>query len=239
MGFEVHYSYYDKENDDYKKDELKTFKKKVGDPFEDVSLEKLSASIMGQLARRDVFIKDVEIFELSRKKVSFKETKAGLVIKNRKISFDSMDESSISVAEEKELKSNSCSINQDVEQPAAEEKKVLKSQIKNKKPLSVVIFDPPLQYYNDIRQKGFKLTKNKKYEVFQKKMSKNGIGEVYLILDDASKEQFVPDEYFIPASTSLIGDDSSVSSPVRDEGPDLLWDGVVGVDSSMPNLRSR
>lgn len=234
MGFEVHYSYYDKENDDYKKDELKTFKKKVGDPFEDVSLEKLSASIMGQLARRDVFIKDVEIFELSRKKVSFKETKSGLVIKNRKISFDSIDESNVSVLKEEEKEP----IKQVIQQSPIEEK-VSKSQIKNKRPLSTVVFDPPIQYYNDIKQKGFKLTKNKKYEVFQKKMSKNGIGEVYLILDDSSKEQYVPDEYFIPAFTSLIGDDSSSSSPVRDDGPDLLWDGVVGVDSSMPNLRSR
>ena len=83
MGFECCYYYHEKVDGDYNKEETKTFKKKVGDPFDDVPLEKLAASIMAQMARRDIWIVNVEIFELSKKPVNFKESKGGIVIKTK------------------------------------------------------------------------------------------------------------------------------------------------------------
>ena len=51
VGYEIIYSYHEKQDGNYNKEETKTLKKKVGDPFEDVSLETLASSVMGQLAR--------------------------------------------------------------------------------------------------------------------------------------------------------------------------------------------
>ena len=88
MGFECIYYFHKKVDGDYDRENKETFKKKVGDPFDDVPLEKLAASIMAQMARRDIWIVDVEIFELTKKQISFKESKGGIVIKNKKFSFD-------------------------------------------------------------------------------------------------------------------------------------------------------
>ena len=72
MGFEVCYSFHDRINGEYNKEEVKTFKKKVGDPFDEISLEKLASSIISQLARRDIWIIALDVYELSKKKVAFK-----------------------------------------------------------------------------------------------------------------------------------------------------------------------
>lgn len=85
MGWELHYVYHERlEEGGYDKDETKVMKRRVGDPFDDVSVEKCAGAVMAQLARRDIWVVDVEIYELSRKKVSFRETKGGIVIKNKK-----------------------------------------------------------------------------------------------------------------------------------------------------------
>ena len=84
MGFEVVFKYHDKIENGYDTLENKTFKKKFGDPYEDVPLSKLALFIMGQLARRDIWIVDVEINEFIKKSISFRENKSGIIIKNNK-----------------------------------------------------------------------------------------------------------------------------------------------------------
>ena len=97
MGFECLYHYHERVEGDYNREEKKTFKKKVGDPFEEVSLEKLAGAVMAQLARRDVWIVDVEVYELSKKAISFKEAKGGIILKNKKFLFEGGGDDSSSV----------------------------------------------------------------------------------------------------------------------------------------------
>ena len=89
MGYEIicYYKKRKKSDEESPSDEALSFKKRIGDPYEETPIEKLAAAIMMQLARRDIWVDDVEIYEISKKKISFKETKSGIVIKNKKFIF--------------------------------------------------------------------------------------------------------------------------------------------------------
>lgn len=92
MGYEVKYIFHPRKEDgpgyDTEKREEKVVK--VGKPFEDISLENLAAAVMSQMARRDIWVIDVEIVELVRKEVAFKECKdgKGIMLKNKRYSFN-------------------------------------------------------------------------------------------------------------------------------------------------------
>jgi hypothetical protein len=242
MGFEVCYHFNERLDGDYNKGESKTFKKKVGDPFEDVPLDKLAASITAQLARRDIFISDVEVYELSKKKVSFKETKGGIVIKNKKFLFDDTGAAVSFVEEAQEDPPSlpapvaSCSVRpaENVQHPHES-----LSATRPRRPIDVVVFAPEPQQIPELRKKNLILTVDKKYEVLDKKLSPTGIGELYVIKDDRGNEQVVPDLYFIPGSVNLFGDkELGFSDADKKEEPNLLW-GNASVDPSMPDLRRR
>jgi len=68
MGYEVIYHYKEKLNGEFS-EETKTYKKRIGDPYEELPPEKLASVIFGQLARRDIYVKDVEIYEITKKKI--------------------------------------------------------------------------------------------------------------------------------------------------------------------------
>jgi hypothetical protein len=250
MGFEIQYSFYEKSGEDYNKDEIKSFKKRVGDPFEDVPLDKLATMIIAQLARRDIFISDVEIYELSKKNVSFKETKGGIVIKNKKFLFDSAEGSLTCVDETPTVEassvinnSSSCEVLGEPSNLSCSKAALQPHEILNPAPRRViesVVFSPEAPQAQEIRSKNLKLTIDKKYDVFEKRPSPNGLGDLYLILDDKNKEQWVSDLYFVPSNINLFGDKELGFSdgPERSEGGKLLW-GDASVDSSMPNIRRR
>jgi len=89
IGFEVTYHYHEEvSKGEYNKDEIKTKSVKIGGPYDDVTLESLAGKVMAQLARRNILVVDVEIYEFTKRKVSFKEAQDGILIKNRKFSFD-------------------------------------------------------------------------------------------------------------------------------------------------------
>src|SRR4051812_34990904 len=89
MGFEVIYTFHERlESAGYNTEEKKTMKKRVGDPFEEVDLDKCAGAILAQLARRDIWVTDVEVFELSKKKVTFREAKGAVILKNKKYQMD-------------------------------------------------------------------------------------------------------------------------------------------------------
>jgi hypothetical protein len=91
MGFEVKYIYHPrKEEGGYNTDLKESKVVKVGKPFDNTDIESVAAAIMGQLARRDVWVVDVEICEYTKSDVSFKECKdgKGIMLKNRKFSFN-------------------------------------------------------------------------------------------------------------------------------------------------------
>ena len=92
MGYEIKYHFHPKLEGavgyDHEVTEEKTVK--VGKPFDDTPLEKCAAAIMGQLARRDIWVVDVDVFELVKKEISFKESKdgKGIVLKNKRFSLN-------------------------------------------------------------------------------------------------------------------------------------------------------
>lgn len=89
MGFAVEYFYYDRmEDGSYNKEELKSMKRKVGDPLDDTPLETLASKVLAQLARRDIWIYDVKIYEYKKIEITFKETKGGIILKNKKYTLD-------------------------------------------------------------------------------------------------------------------------------------------------------
>lgn len=256
MGYEVTYKYHERTDDGYNRDEIKTFKKKVGDPFDDIPLEKLAGSIMCQLARRDVWIVDVEVLELSKKVVNFREAKNGIILKNKKFLFDGSESSEIVEQELYETSQNigvvlqQSSVN--IQVPQAQPHNSLhphnlvqqsvpnsnQSSLSNRRIVDWVIFSPELPHLQEIKQKSLKFTVDKKYPVYEKKMGL--AGDIYLTVDDHGREQQVSDKYFVPGNIKLLGDKDvnfSESTKERDGGK-LFW-GDATLDNNMPDLRRR
>jgi len=92
MGYEIKYTYHPRkeEGPGYNEEITEEKRSKVGKPFDDTPLEKCAAAIMAQLARRDIWVVDVEVFELVKKEITFKESKdgKGIVLKNRRFSLN-------------------------------------------------------------------------------------------------------------------------------------------------------
>jgi len=243
MGFEVVFKYHDKIENGYDTVENKTFKKKFGDPYEDVPLSKLALFVMGQLARRDIWIVDVEINEFIKKSISFRENKGGIIIKNKKFSLDSKLEESVIVEEEIVASDNSTqqqSVNVVVPvNAAAPANKIVyphEAMKPNKRPIGQMIFSPEAPQMHEVSK--FKLTIDKKYSIYEKRISPTG--ELYVILDDLQRETVISDKYFIPAAINLIGDEefanqqsAYVGATVKE--PKLSWNGVV--TDNIPRIR--
>lgn len=227
MGYEVIYSYHEKIDGNYNKEEIKTIKKKVGDPFEDVSLERLATSVMGQLARRDVFVVGVEIFELSKKTVSFRETDNGVVIKNKKFTFDQAVGFTVQeVCENKSECSNESTniVNENKVIHPHEQLAIQKqSSARTKKPIDTVVYSPELPMIHEVAKRGYKLTIDKKYYVYAKTSSLQG--DIYTIIDDSNKEIKIGEKYFIAPTSGLIGDNElNFSETQKDrDGGKLFW----------------
>src|SRR5581483_10469748 len=89
MGFEIHLHYYNKKQDStgYDTEHPEVMIKSVGKKTEDVSLEDVAGLIMKYYLRRDIMCFDVDVFEFAKRKISFKETTGGIVLKNKKFLF--------------------------------------------------------------------------------------------------------------------------------------------------------
>jgi hypothetical protein len=102
------------------------------------------------------------------------------------------------------------------------------------------VFAPEPQQLFEAKRKGLKFTENRKYPVFQKTMSPTGIGEIYVLEDDAGREQTVSDVYFVPGNVNLVADRELgfSESPQDRDGGRLLYNNA-SVDPGMPDLRGR
>ena len=255
MGFECNYHYHERLEGDYNKEETKTFKKKVGDPFEDVSLEKLAGAIMAQLARRDVWIVDVEVFELSKKQVSFKESKGGIILKNKKFNFDGGGEDASNIIVQDMVQApppQPVQLPQQYVQPANSGQHVnIQGQAVNpsrgvhpheqgqpRRPIDWMVFSPELPQMAEVKQKNLRFTPDKKYPVFEKR---EGVGgEIFVMIDDTGREQLVSDKYFVPGNIQLLADRElgfSQNQQQRDGGK-LYWGGA-NQEPDMPDIRRR
>lgn len=245
MGFEIIYSFHERlEEGGYDKEETKTMKKRVGDPFEEVCLDKCAGAILAQLARRDIWVTEVEVFELSKKKITFREAKGAVILKNKKYQMDGTTAAIVS----QEI----------VEAPAAcaaPQQMVLSTESQpmvpapgsgghphNRgvlKPIKWVLFQPS---YRDEAQKSkikqLRFTIEKKYPVFAEQLQLSGVGMAYKTVDDLGREQLISDEYFVPADSHLLLDrELGFSAGVdKRDGGTLNWGNAVR-DDNTPVLR--
>jgi hypothetical protein len=230
MAYEVVFKYYDiKDDGSFCHDSPQEIKKKFGNIETEYPLDKLMSNITGYLARRDIYVFDVDVYEFTRKKIPFKITKNGLVLKNQKVSYDDMLENTVLIAEKPQVinqvennqNQKTTVVNQNKNRFENLADKIIKN--KNKKPNRFVVFSPPLNV--DKSKFNFKFSKNKKYPVFSERYAENGIGMILSMIDDAGNDVEVHDEYFVPFGNNLeYTDEMNLSK--KDGNFDLLnWQG--------------
>jgi len=237
MGFEVEYSYHERDEEgNYNKEEVKTMKRLVGDVYEEVSLEKLASAIMGQLARRDVWVTDVKVHEFARKAISFRETKGGIVIKNRKFLLDNAEMFAQEIQE--------VPVAPQAAAPAAaqfphnvQQASIYKEQafphnqelpLAERRPIKWLVFSPELPMMVEVKQRNLRFTVDKKYPIFEETPHPTGFGLAIKTVDDAGREQLMSDKYFVPANIKLSMDDELgfSDSPEDKDGGTLNWHGA-------------
>jgi len=240
MGYEVCYKYKESAGSPgVYSDEIKDRMVMIGSISEDVSLEALASKLMTQLARRNIFIVDVEIYEYARKKVSYRETESGIVIKNRKFSFDSgrvVETDDLAEAESRDEDDDF----KPVPSPSrdlADKSCPLSNRSRPRRPIRQEIYDPEPMSEFKAKQKGLKFTKGRKYPIYSE--SSMGSTVVYKTKDDAGKEVDVSSEYFVAIGAGLVdqnpGPEYVGAEDQRDEIN--LWRNYEQVD--MPEIRRR
>lgn len=241
MGYEVVFSY--KESAGKPGEYGEEVKKKtcrIGRTTEDVPLDVLAGKIMSQLARRNILIVDVEIYEYAKKKMSYRESSDGIVLKNKKFSFASGSVAELEGFEEgseededfkpipspsKDLADKSCPIA--AKNLAKPHRRALRHEIYEPEPLAEF----------KAKQKGLKFTVGKKYPIYSE--SSMGTTIVYKTTDDSGREVDVSSEYFVAIGAGLMDQDDGpryVGAEDRKEEINL-WGNTEHVD--MPDIRRR
>ena len=255
MGYEIHFKYYNKKENsfDYDCDNPQILKKIYGKIDEEYPLEKLMSHVNTQYARRDILVFDADIYEFVRKKITFKQTKNGFNLKNKKFTiknepvFDYEDEESSSAVPElghKHLPEHHPVIEPQPDFVPKPSPPVQPAHVnlapppppKQKRVIKTVVFAPLTV---EARQKfPYKFTIDKKYPVFSEKPIMNGVGTIIETIDDLGNTVNVNDELFVSDDINLIGDSEVDFSSRSKSSVDnrLNWSGVVR-DGSVPKLR--
>lgn len=243
MGFEIKYFYKEtSEEPGVYKDEILEKIQKIGKFDEEIPLEIVAGKIISQLARRSILIVDVEINEYAKKKISYKETESGILIKNKKFSFDTgaCVESSEDYEEElSKILQDEVLLNKIKESIGLSSgKKVNLAQRPNKinkKILRREIYDPEPIAKSKIEQRGLKLTVGKSYPIYEEK-SKAGILS-YNISDDSGREVEVLAEVFVAQPSGLLFEEEG---PVYFGGENQkevdIWKNT-NIEHEVPDLR--
>lgn len=247
MGFEVQYQFYEKLEDsfDYNREESKTFKKVYGKATDEYPLDKLAQSIMQQMARRDIFIYDLEIYEFQKKKISFRQNKSDLVIKNKKFSNTGVFLENIEVDENTNCQANhSCNqlipINESSMPTVniAPKLNLANNKMNLAQPISDRVIKRVQFLPGRITKPVGRFTVEKIYPVYRESLSENGVGMMIEVMDDAGKRVKVSDEHFVSVGQSLIGDnevDFNGGSDKFASDSKLNWGGAIRDD--VPKIR--
>lgn len=249
MGYEIKYYY--KESADEAgtyKEEIISKTTKVGKFEEEISLDVLAGKIMAQLARRNILIVDIEIFEFTKKKISYKETESGILIKNKKFSFDSgVIIESASEEDEEDLEKILQNENlilklKSILSPGSENKKNIaprnKNQSSSRKVLRRETYDPEIVNKHKIEQRGLRFTVGKQYPIYSEKNV--GVGVInYLTTDDTGREVEVISDCFVAPSVGLSFQDSEPQYFGAEGGSEInLWNNVQ-VENNVPDIRRK
>lgn len=205
MGYECILHYYEEiSKGEYNKEESKTKSIKIGSPYEDIPAEILAGKLMAQLARKNMLIFDIEIFEFAKKKISYKETNDGILIKNKKFNFD--DDTTVFNSVNSSFTSSCETIDEEEQEQVVVQAKIEKTVPaplpKNvDRPIRYEIFNPddPM-LLNLYKTEKMPFTINKKYPIFSEKPAGNDVmlGMNYIVKDDKGDNRTVNDKFFTP-----------------------------------------
>ena len=249
MGFEITYKFHPrKEGGGYDLEKVQEKTSKVGKAFDDTPLEKCAAAILSQLARRDVWVVEVEVSELVKKKISFKESTdgKGILLKNKKFSFNATAE----MVEEEEVPAAQQLVvppgmqpHEMMQQAAAPPPgthphevnqidnlyadpnrsiapKVQPIQVNQKKILYEVYYEPERYYANEIKALNLKFTVGNKYPVHVVVPHPTGKIDLQKIIvtDDTGKAVRVDEKFFTTAGRGLLAGAELGFSNGREKG---------------------
>ena len=226
MGFEVIFHYHERIDGKYNTEEKKALKKKIGDPYSESDHQKLALIVLGQLARRDIWVVDVEIYEFTKKKLSFKEVENGVKINNRK--YKITDSVTVSVENDEEIKQVVANNNIVPSTNIATNTNVVVHphellQPKRNRPIKTVIYEPNYKQIEEIKRKGLKLTPGKAYAVFEENKI-DEFSKTYKIKDDNGRDiDRISEEYFVPQQNLAFDSELEFSKQKNDQPVNLLW----------------
>lgn len=244
MGFEIKYFYKESSENGQYKEEILSKTSKVGKFEEDISLEVVAGKVMAQLARRNILIVDIEIYEYAKKKISYKETESGIIIKNKKFSFDTgavlessleEDEEISRILEDSDLISKLKSV-LSIEEPKKINiaKKDNNTSVKSKKFIRKEVYDPEIVTKHKIEQKGYKFTVGKSYPIFSEKSLVGGLIN-YSTTDDSGRDVEVAAECFVAQSSGLSFGDEDFQSSEKEIN---LWRNS-DISQDVPDIRRK
>lgn len=262
MGYEVKYLYHNKndEGSGYDRENTEEIVKQIGDPFEDVPLEKLAAAILMQMARRDIWVVDVKITELKKQEIAFKESTDGdgIILKNKKFTLDSIAgalmQSQISQPihpQQYAQPRQPLGIGAEIPgQPAPPPPQMqppqrdiqVPAELQNMQVKKVEIFDPEPDMVKAGMIKG-RLTPGKRYPIFEEMrdpregQAGRQLPILYVTIDDTGKRVVVPEPCFRPPGAGLIGGNFQAQPQTAIRGDGLSWDGVIGNNDNI-DIRS-
>lgn len=253
MGFEIIYKFRKKNEDGGYSDEIESSKPvKLGKAEDILAMEVAVSKIMAKLANRAILVEDVEIYEYTKKKHSFKLVDDGILISGRKFPFDNCPVVTSTVAEVTE--------EQDIQQKLLElinSNPNILNQLGLKKTANVTntkstvpqdgllgepirheIFDPDKDIIKALGGKKLFFTKGKKYPIYREKFvnqNQPSLGMAYTVKDDKDEVQVLHERFFQPEA-KLSGKFFRDEHEVQIRTPELSYGSEV-IEDDAPILR--
>lgn len=220
MGFEISYEY---KNSDQENAEYQSTKMRVGKPTEDTPLEELAGRVMSIFAKRNCDVKNIEIYEYTKKKVNFRESDDGIFLKNRKFKFghgpaitNDMDKGQLLKMitsdpelvkelkklilpgnEQRQAKQVLQTHQTEEEAPQSHHPAGVAHLHEARKPIRYEIFNPDEFFRKAAENMKFKI--GNKYPIFEEKMAPNPqMGMLYLVKNSDGEMQRISDRFFTP-----------------------------------------
>ena len=229
MGFEITYKFCKRDSEgNYNKEERDSRTVRVGDAYDEVPLGQVVSKIVSLYAKRNIFVFDLDVFEFTKKQISFREAEdgEGIVIKNKKFKFDDQIDSNF-VEVDAEVQEEVKKVDKELKLTPAPAKESGKNQV-----LRYEYYSPEKELIQHYKDETWKFVVNKKYPILEEKV-KNQIF-YYTVIDENGKKVFVPSLFFLPTlnviDTNLVNQDTS-------NMPNLRYDNVENVP--MVDLRRR
>lgn len=252
MGFEVTFHYREEITKGEYAEEVKKKTIKVGEPYEEVSLDLVAGKVIAQLAHPKKLIVDVEIYEYTKKKLSYKEAEDGILIKNRKFSFDDGPVVTSSAVEETDTNAQLLNLLQQNPDLVAKllnggapgtalvtsngNRSVTKPGVApTGRPIKKEMYDPTDPRVID-QNKGY-FTINREYSIYEE--SGRGLTAKYVVFDDKGNRRLVASDWFVPPPKRLEYENAMMGGSDKKPDIQLSYGSTVDGEIPMPDIRRR